>query len=80
MLPRSKIDIISATFTSSENISFLTHKLNRLQMIGEIIGPANLISLMSMSPDKVAFLVLSAFFIASTSFELVGERKNEKGQ
>ena len=40
-----------------------------------MIGQASLINLMSMSPDKVAFLIFNVFIIASTSTELVGERK-----
>ena len=42
-----------------------------------MIGQASLTNLMLMSPDKVAFLILNVFIIASTSSALVGERKNE---
>ena len=76
LLPCLKIGITSATFISSGNTPVLTHKLNR-SLIGEMIGQASLINLMSMSPEKVAFLIFNVFIIASTSSELVGERKNE---
>ena len=46
-------------------------------IIGEMIGQVSLINLMSMFPDKVAFLIFNVFIVASTSSELVGERKNE---
>ena len=48
-----------------------------LMVIREMIGQASLINLMSMSPDKVAFLIFNAFIIASTSSALVRERKNK---
>ena len=40
-----------------------------------MIGQASLINLISISPNKVALLILSVFIIASTFSELVGERK-----
>ena len=52
------IGITSDTFILSENTRVLTHKLNRSLIIGEIIGQASLITLVSMSHDKVAFLIL----------------------
>ena len=76
-MPCLKIGITSAIYISSGNIPVLTHKLNRSLIIGEMIGQASLINLMSMSPDKVTFLIVNVFIIASASFELVGERKNE---
>ena len=76
-IPCLKIEITSATFISSGNAPVLTHKLNRSLIIGEMIEIASLINLMSMSPDKVAFLIFNVFIIASTSSALVGERKNE---
>ena len=57
-----KINITSATFMSSRNSSFLTHRLSRLQIIGEMIGQASFINLMSMSSDKVAFLNFECFY------------------
>ena len=45
--------------------------------MGEITGQASLINLISMSPKIIVFSILSVFIIASTSSELVRERKNE---
>ena len=41
------------------------------------MGQASLINLISMSRDKVAFLIFNVFIIASSSSELVGERNHE---
>ena len=60
-------------------LSFLQTENLLHSVIGEMIGQASLINLMSMSPDKVAFLIFNVFIIASTSSALVGERKNESG-
>ena len=56
---------------------FKSSSSHRSLIIGEMIGQASSINLMSMSPDKVAFLIFNVFVIASTSSALVGERKNE---